>query len=213
MFDSIDAIIWDWNGTLLNDLSVCIDSINILLKDRDLPTIEINHYREVFGFPVKDYYSRIGFDFEKEPFDIPANQFIAEFSKRLPFCSLFDGAEDALEKMRSLNKRQFILSATEQEKLVKSVVGYGVDPYFEEIVGLSDDFAVSKVMLGERLFSRANLSSNRVCLIGDTLHDYEVAKKLNCRCILLSSGHQSAHRLNETGVEVFPSVKYLCSLL
>lgn len=209
MFESVDAVVWDWNGTLLNDLSVCIDSINILLADRNIPQIERNFYREVFGFPVKDYYSKIGFDFEKEPFEIPANQFIAEFSKRLPSCSLYDGAEDVLAKMQSMGKRQFILSVMEQEKLVRCVDRYGINPYFEQIVGLSDDYAYSKEMLGKQLFAQVNLNPDRVCVIGDTLHDYEVACSLGCRCILLSDGHQSEHRLRETNAEICSSIKEL----
>ena len=48
-------IIWDWNGTLLNDVKLCADIMNNLLKTRSLPTITLEKYREIFTFPVKDY--------------------------------------------------------------------------------------------------------------------------------------------------------------
>ena len=60
------SIIWDWNGTLLNDAELALFSINVMLKKRLLPTLSLPEYKQVFNFPVKDYYLRIGFDFEKE---------------------------------------------------------------------------------------------------------------------------------------------------
>jgi phosphoglycolate phosphatase len=72
----LKSIIWDWNGTLLNDLDFCISTINILLKKRELPLLNHYSYKEVFSFPVKDYYQAVGFDFSKEDFAIPAQEFI-----------------------------------------------------------------------------------------------------------------------------------------
>jgi hypothetical protein len=56
-------IIWDWNGTLLNDITICIKSMNILLKERTLPLISEDKYRDIFTFPVRNYYEQLGFDF------------------------------------------------------------------------------------------------------------------------------------------------------
>ncbi|MCK4288095.1 MAG: HAD hydrolase-like protein, partial [Bacteroidales bacterium] len=62
----IKTIIWDWNGTLLNDIDICINSINILLEHRNIENLTKEIYKEIFTFPVKDYYSKAGFDFTKE---------------------------------------------------------------------------------------------------------------------------------------------------
>ena len=64
-------IIWDWNGTLLNDTWLCVEGINKSLEKRSLQTITEEIYRKVFSFPVEDYYKRLGFDFKKEPFEVP----------------------------------------------------------------------------------------------------------------------------------------------
>src|SRR5262245_43055202 len=52
----IDHVIWDWNGTLLNDVTHAIDTINFLLEPRGLPLMSIERYREIFGFPIRRYY-------------------------------------------------------------------------------------------------------------------------------------------------------------
>ena len=62
-------IIWDWNGTLLDDGWLFVDVMNTILKRRKMNTITLEKYREIFGFPVKNYYIKLGFDLEKEPFE------------------------------------------------------------------------------------------------------------------------------------------------
>jgi len=39
-------------------------------------------------------------------------------------------------------------------------------------------------------------------LIGDTVHDFEVATELGCKCVLIANGHQSCEILQSTGVLV-----------
>ena len=59
-------IIWDWNGTLLNDAWLFVDIMNGVLSNRKLPLITVDDYRKLFCFPVKDYYKKLGFDLENE---------------------------------------------------------------------------------------------------------------------------------------------------
>ena len=74
-------IIWDWNGTLLDDTWLCVEGINDSLKKRSLQTITKEIYRKVFSFPVEDYYKRLGFDFKKEPFEVAGDEFVAYYAK------------------------------------------------------------------------------------------------------------------------------------
>jgi phosphoglycolate phosphatase len=77
----INTIIWDWNGTLLDDVDMCIESINILLKRRNLDMLSRKRYRDIFTFPVRDYYETAGFNFSKEPWDKVAHEFIDLYFK------------------------------------------------------------------------------------------------------------------------------------
>ena len=59
-------IIWDWNGTLIDDRRFCIDIMNEVLKKRQMETMTEEWFLDNFCFPVKDYYLKLGFNFEKE---------------------------------------------------------------------------------------------------------------------------------------------------
>lgn len=208
----VDTIIWDWNGTLLNDLDICVDAINILLKERSLPLLSKEKYLEIFDFPVIDYYKLIGFDFNNEPFDIPAKQYIDHYVSKLGECSLQENVTEVLSFFRNKGYTQLVLSAAEHQKLVDSISLFGILEYFDAISGLDNDFAASKTELGIEMLRSRGISPARVCLIGDTTHDFEVARALGCKCVLIPDGHQNKKRLSETGAVVVESLYNLIDL-
>lgn len=205
------TIIWDWNGTLLNDLDLCIDSINSLLKKRSLKLLDHDSYKEVFSFPVKDYYRAIGFDFTKENFEIPAKEFIDLYDGSVKNCPLHFSAVEVLESFKAKGFQQFVLSAMKQSMLEKTLRHNGIFHFFEGVAGLNDHYAVSKVERGKELIEEFEIQTDDTWMIGDTNHDFEVARELGIKCILLADGHQSFERLNETGAPVLPGLNHLLS--
>ncbi len=196
---TFDSVIWDWNGTLLNDRDLALTTINQLLGQRGLPTISLEHYLEVFTFPVQEYYEEIGFDLRKEPFEIPASQFIDRYTIGVTKCTLHDQANVVLRRIQASGRRQFILSAMEQSQLEKTVADTDIRVHFEELCGLDNHFATSKIENGIRLILAKGLNPKRTIMIGDTVHDYEAAQAMGCQCILIANGHQSKKRLVNTG--------------
>lgn len=209
----ITNIIWDWNGTLLNDVDICIQSMNSLLERRNLPLLDFTRYREVFTFPVRDYYIRLGFDFSIEPFEIPAMEFIEEYRNNLPEARLHKGCVEVLKTFRDKGYQQFILSAMEQEALTNSVNSFGIEKFFNEIRGIQDHFAHGKDHLVHEMIRRNNLYGFETLLIGDTLHDAEVALEAGIHCLLVASGHQAKSRLTGTGIPVADNISGIFSFL
>jgi phosphoglycolate phosphatase len=201
----IRNIVWDWNGTLLDDMDLCIDCINILLRERSLPGLSPGYYREVFTFPIREYFLKIGFDFSKEPFEQPADKFVLLYNQKYTEAGLFSQARQSLQQFREQGFRQFILSAQEQELLNRLLKHYGISEFFEAATGTTDNYAYSKAGAGKQMMDRLGLDMDETILIGDTIHDFEVAKSLGIQCLLLSHGHQSPTRLASTRVPVLES--------
>lgn len=202
-------IIWDWNGTLLNDAEVCLTTMNKMLNLRDLPTINISTYKDLFNFPVEEYYQKIGFDFQKESFEKLSVEFIDAYTLNLNTAPIVSGAEQVLKLLTSLRKENVILSAMKQDMLSKSVQEKGIENYFRDILGISDIYAASKVSLALEYVKKRDLSPENILFIGDTIHDYEVADEIGSRCILIADGHQSEERLRATGAIVLPALTSL----
>lgn len=203
-------LIWDWNGTLQNDPWLCVDIMNDLLQKRRKQALTLPQYREIFGFPVRDYYQKAGFDFAIEPFESLAAEYISEYDDRSRECNLQPSVVEILNSCADKNLSQYVLSASQQNPLEINVTHYGLEKYFTRIVGLSDYYAKGKVDTGRKLVAELDASPDSIVLIGDTIHDYEVAQAMGIDCVLFSGGHQSKERLEQCGTVI---VEDLCDLL
>jgi phosphoglycolate phosphatase len=205
----VSAIVWDWNGTLLNDVQICVDSINQMLQPRNIPLLDYDAYRAVFGFPVRDYYEKAGFDFFQEPFDIVAVEFIDIYRRYLNKCDLFPDVVPVLNQISSSRLPQYVLSAMEQALLDSSLKEKGINGYFQFIAGTGDHYADGKLGSAKRLQKVIDINPENILMIGDTIHDHEVALEMGWQSILISNGHQSEERLIETGRTVLQSLTML----
>jgi len=209
--DKIHHVVWDWNGTLLDDAQACVNAINTLLARRGVARIDMEQYRKTFGFPVIDFYRRINFPLENENWDSLAREFhelfLADSTMRLQ-----DSAGEVLEQVRRRGLQQSILSASEQGILTGMLAGFGIRDYFAEVFGVDNMHGVSKMDLGRSLLRKLALPPEHVLLVGDTLHDAEVAHTLGIPCVLIAQGHQSVPRLEQAGVPIFRNLAELADV-
>lgn len=203
---SYTHIIWDWNGTLLDDTQLCILIINGLLETQQLPPVSAERYRSVFRFPVRDYYQDLGFDFSLRPFEDLSTDFIIAFEQGRSHCNLMPGARIILEYLHENSYTQSVLSASRQDYLQSAVSEYGLSDKFLSLSGLSDHHAGSKLEAGKDLLATLDVDPAGLLLVGDTLHDAEVAAVLNVDCCLVPNGHQNRDRLLNAGVPLVDSL-------
>lgn len=191
----INTIIWDWNGTLLNDTDICLGSMNDLLKKRNLPSLSLHRYREIFNFPVRNYYAAAGFDFTVENFDVVAIEFMDLYFERAYQAGIFAEARNVLSELQNQAFTQVLISAMEHESLLVSVKEKGLFDYFDHISGINDHFADGKIENAKKIVKDLKLDLSKTVMIGDTIHDFDVAGELGISCLLVANGHQSAERL------------------
>ena len=202
-------IIWDWNGTLFNDVELCHNIINGLLKRNGIKEISLLKYKEIFDFPVKEYYQKAGLDFNKTSFEILGKEFMDEYERRKFESSIFNEVKEVLQTVRSFGLTQSLLSAYHHKSLIEITIHFGIKDYFIGLNGLDNIYAASKIDIGKKWIKKLGYTKGEVVLIGDTVHDFEVAKEIGADCILISSGHQSIERLLKCGVPVFEDLNLL----
>ena len=202
-------IIWDWNGTLFDDAWLCLEIMNAMLLRRGLRRLTPQEYEQIFDFPVRDYYRRAGLDFQVEPFEKLSDEFIDRYMRRLPECQLREGTRDVLAFGWRKGLNQYILSAMKQETLTEMVTSFKLRTFFKDVIGLSDHHARGKVEVGRDWLERQGLDRSTVVMIGDTVHDFEVAQALEIDFMPIHSGHHSRERLSMTGVQLLPTLMAL----
>ena len=198
----IKHVVWDWNGTILDDVHLCVEIVNEILCDRGLPTVQQEDYRECFDFPVSIYYKRLGLPASGPVFEEISHHFIEEYHRRWTCCNLQSKVRETIRALASTSVGQSLLSAGKQEHVEIFIEHHDLHGYFSSVSGAKNIFAEGKVELGRRHVGKLGLEPSECLMVGDTFHDYEVAQAIGAECLLFSGGHHSEQRLLESGAAV-----------
>jgi phosphoglycolate phosphatase len=160
------------------------------------------------------YYEHLGFDLSADgAFERLGREWTDAYEASRFACPLHAGAREILAAVRAAEYTQSILSAYPMERLKEIVGHFGLTGHFMQVLGLDDIWARSKVELGHRWLAELALPPSRVILIGDTVHDWDVAQALGIDCALVATGHQSVERLRRKTARVFDSLAELPGVL
>ena len=199
-----DCVIWDWNGTLIDDMRVSLGSVNRILADRGMPPITEADYYDYIDTPITRFYERL-FDLEKTDVTRLLREFNVNYDALLDGSEVREGTRRALAAVAGAGVRQIVLSAFEQNKLRRMLREYGVDGCFSAVLGADDIHCGDKTDRAREYFAAEGLSPERAVVIGDTLHDAAVAKAVGCGCVLVRGGHQGDAELEASGVTLADS--------
>ena len=204
-------IIWDFNGTIIDDVEAGILSVNKLLSERGLPIIrDEESYRRVFRFPIIEYYRALGFDFDAEPYEVIAPLWVEEYLKNSKSSPMREGFLSTLKAFNELGISQHVISATEINMLRRQLLDFGIIDAFESVYGLDNIHAHSKTQLAKDF--RESHKDSVALFIGDTDHDFETALAMGADCALICGGHSTKEKLLSCkGAEVFDSFEDLLS--
>lgn len=188
------CVIWDWNGTLLDDTTAALNAFNRQLVNRGIDPISLAFYKDHFAFPVKPFYALCGIRLEDENWDALAREYHEAYAAEPK--ALHPEAIAALTALKSRGVRQFLLSALRQDLLDEAMDRYGLTDFFDSVVGVDNLDGSSKLARGRELVEIIGDCPRKV-FIGDALHDAEVAAALGGECILTATGGHSLARLEK----------------
>ena len=190
-------ILWDWNGTLLDDTEAALATLNEMITVRGGQPIGMEFYRDHFAFPVRPFYDKIGIvAHDEDEWNGIAHEYHEVYGRQPK--KLNPLAVTALEMAKEAGCRQSIVSALRQDLLEADMARNGVTKYFERICGSDNLDGASKLERARvllRTLSETVPSDTHFVLIGDALHDKEVADALGIDCILCAQGSHAAWRL------------------
>lgn len=197
-------ILWDWNGTILNDTPVAFEATNILLERYGYPTITLEYYRDNIDTPIVNFYSKI-FDLNKHDMQMLDDEWGVLYNQLSDKIGLHEGVRNLLCYFADENCRQVVLSAFRTEEITKYARKFSVEKYFEDILGTQNIVMESKTIRGRRYMNEHEFAPEQTLYIGDTVHDCDTALALGVDCVLFSGGQQSPKLLQKCGVPVSDS--------
>ena len=209
----VKHVIWDWNGTLLDDVGLCVDILNQVLNCNQKPSLSVEKYRELFFFPVAEFYKGLGLPYQGPEYDELATDYIASYRNRFIECNLHKGALCTLKYFSSIGVSQSILTAGMQADIENFAFHYKVTEYMNLIDGANDAYAKGKLDRIDLHFQKLQLDPHEVILVGDTLHDWHASQFINCKAYLFNKGHINDKRLCEANAPILNALPDLKGLV
>lgn len=198
-------LVWDWNGTLLNDLRLVVDSTNTVFASVGGRVVSAEQHRRLFRRPVAKYYADVlGRAVDDEEFGRLDKLFHDAYRAGLTSCEL---ADDAATAIRSWPGTQSLLSMWFHEELVPAVRTYGLTDLFSRVDGLRTGVGGDrKAEYLVRHLAELDLDGGTVVLIGDSIDDAEAAESVGAPCVLYTGGFTDPGRLRASGRPVADSL-------
>jgi phosphoglycolate phosphatase-like HAD superfamily hydrolase len=191
-------LVWDWNGTLLNDLSLVVAATNAAFASVGGPVVTSDEHRVRFRRPVADYYAEVlGEAVDDEAFGRLDKIFHDAYRDGLTTCEL---ADDATAAMAAWPGSQSLLSMWFHDELVPTVHTYGLAGRFTRVDGLRATVGGGpKAESLRRHLAELNVAGGAVVLIGDSIDDAEAAESVGGRAVLYTGGFTDPGRLRASG--------------
>ncbi len=205
-------VFWDWNGTLFDDADSAFSAVNTMLDSRELPNITFDQYREYIDVPIIRFYEKV-MDMSNEKMVDISVEFNDLWEKNLRKCPLADGALELLNKLSDNGIKQFIFSSSHNELIIPYLTKYGLEKYFDAVLGASDCYVGSKAERTAAYIVNNGIPKEQILFVGDMVHDSEVARYVNADCALVSCGHQCERALKASGRNVYSSLNDLSESL
>jgi phosphoglycolate phosphatase-like HAD superfamily hydrolase len=197
-------LVWDWNGTLLDDIDAVIGATNAAFAEVDLAPVTLEQYREMYCVPIPLFYERLlgrlPTEAEWERMD---GVFHRHYAERRVGCGLTEGVEELLVQWQLAGRSQSLLSMYGHEELVPVVRGYGIERHFVRVDGRTGPSGGSKAQHMERHFAALDgISPEHTVIIGDAVDDAVAAAHVGARAVLYTGGSHSRASLEAADVPV-----------
>jgi phosphoglycolate phosphatase-like HAD superfamily hydrolase len=188
-------LVWDWNGTLLNDLSLVVAATNTAFASVGGPVVSAQEHRVQFRRPISEYYAEVlGRAVDSAEFGRLDKVFHDAYRTGLTTCEL---AADAVSAMRAWPGTQSLLSMWFHDELVPAVETYGLTALFKRIDGLRAAVGGDrKAGHLARHLAELGVDNSSTVLIGDSIDDAEAARSVGAHCVLYTGGFTDPGRLH-----------------
>lgn len=195
-------VIWDWNGTLVDDLPVVVSAVNESLSRIGAEPIGVEEYRDHYTRPVRLFYERLlARPITDAQWRLIDDTFHSAYAASLDRVPLTHDAWEAVETLRQAGCSQSILSMWWHDDLVPEVTRHGLDQIMVRIEGNVLGAGDTKATLLGLHLDRLPMKGRSV-MIGDALDDAQAAAAAGIPCVLYDGGSHHRTEMDSLSVPV-----------
>lgn len=206
------TIIWDFNGTLIDDVYAALGAVNDMLVRRNQPVITLDDYSRNVDIPIWKFYESVFLPGSITP-EEAIEEFDSGYEKYIKPYPVMEHAVTMLEYFKTLSKNQLIVSASHVDKVTARLKELDLYQYFTDVLALNDYNCGDKTYLAQQYICDNSISPEDVVVIGDCIADWQMSQELHCDCILNTKGHQLRSELSVTDAVIVDSLDELKNLI
>ncbi|MBT2395668.1 HAD family hydrolase [Streptomyces sp. ISL-100] len=197
-------LVWDWNGTLLDDISAVIGATNAAFAEIGIEPITLARYRELYCVPIPRFYERLmGRLPTVAEWLVMDEAFHRHYTELRVVCALTHGVEELLVEWGAGGRSQSLLSMYGHEQLLPVVRQYGIERHFVRVDGRTGPSGGSKAAhMARHVAALGGVAPEQVVVIGDAVDDAVAAAHVGARAVLYTGGSHSRASLEPAGVPV-----------
>lgn len=197
----IDHIVWDWNGTLLDDNPVMLASVNDVCAAYGAPAITLTDWHAAFCRPLWRCYSKVlRQEITEDAWPVVEATYHDAYRTRLRECGLAADARDCLDRAWRGGVSQSVLSMGFHDDVVEHVSNSGIAEYFVAVDGVTDRVSGgNKAAYLYAHLKRIGARPERTLMIGDVVDDAHAAEEVGTQVVLVSTGMTDAATLQTAG--------------
>lgn len=204
-------IVWDWNGTLFDDVDAVLEATNEIFAGYGLGPFDLEAFCSSYTRPIWVLYERLlGRSLEAGEWERLDAAFHDSYHRLMERCGLADDARDTLAVLAAEGYRQSLLSMWRHERLGPAAERHGIAHFFIRIDGLRDGaMGGSKKASLTRHLAALGVDAADVVVVGDSVDDALAARHVGARAVLYSGGMTRRAALEEAGFPVLDRLSEL----
>jgi phosphoglycolate phosphatase-like HAD superfamily hydrolase len=208
-------VVWDWNGTLLDDNHAVLAAVNSVCAQYGRAAVTLEEWRAVFSRPILACYEKVlAQPLTEADWDVIDRAYHSAYRLELDTCGLAAGVPDLLHEWRDAGRTQSLLSMWFHDELVPLIGKLSLTDLFARVDGLRGyNMGGSKAAHLIEHLEAQELDPADVVLIGDVVDDAEAAAQAGAQCVLVTTGMMPRERLAAAGVPVTDSIPEALALI
>ncbi|MDB4271642.1 HAD family hydrolase [Akkermansiaceae bacterium] len=183
-------LLFDWSGTLVNDLPPTLFATNAVLRKHNVPEMDLEEFRKRFRLPYPEFYDEV---LPGVAIDSLEGIFRSSFSNSPVQVTVLPHAREMMEWCTAQKIRCFVLSSMDSSIFAHQSRELKMDHFFEEIYsGVID----KRDRIGEILTTHG-LALENTAFVGDMVHDIETAHHGEIASVAVTTGYDPEARLRK----------------
>ncbi|GAA2039287.1 MULTISPECIES: HAD family hydrolase [Streptomyces] len=202
-------IVWDWNGTLLHDTDVVVESVNACLAVFEAGPITVERYRDEYCVPIPRFYQRLlGRELSGPEWERLDGAFQRHYAQHAGRAALTEGATDLLLSWQRAGHTQSLCSLALHDQLTPLVTRLGIAGHFTRVDGSTGEGnrTGKAEQMARHLAALGSVPPERTVVIGDATDDALAARHIGAHAVLYTGGSHSRRSLQRAGVPVVDSL-------